>query len=129
MSVFGLHHINRHSVVPLERTDEQYARTVYPGELVWHTPPVTGGKLACRLISIDLERKDCELEVTATGSNLYKRGERLTHIPFTRVFKRNLSSKYWPRPRFSLQWVDYPTAKERNGEQWPRLVALIKSQG
>ena len=96
MSAISKHHKNRPTVSPVKLTTEQIARTVYPQQLVWFTPPVTGGKVACRLISIDLEEKTCELEVTATGSNLYRRGSREFHVPFTRVFGRNS----WNTPRF-----------------------------
>ena len=128
MSVFGQHHINRHSVEPLERTADEYRRTVYPGELVWMITPVRGGKVACRLISIDLENKTCELEITATKDSVYPKGSREFHVPFTRVFKRTVTKYDWFKPRFSIQWVDYPTAKERAGEQWQRLVKLVKDQ-
>ena len=101
------------------------AKTVYPGELVWHTPMVTGGKLACRLISVNLETKECELDVTATGSTYYKRGERLTGIKMHYVFKRTR----WDHPRFSLRWLDYPTAKERASSEFVRLTALVNKQG
>lgn len=128
MSVFGLHHIDRHSVVPLERTADEYNRTVYEGELVWFTPPVTGGKVAAKLISINLETKECEIEITATRNSIWKRGTREFHIPFTRVFSRNVTKHNWFKSRFSKRWVDYPTAKERNGAEWARLVELIKNQ-
>lgn len=128
MSVFGLHHIDRHSVVPLERSSDEYKRTVYEGELVWFTPPVTGGKVAARLISINLETKECEIEITARTNAVYPRGSREFHIPFTRVFSRSVTKHNWFKPRFSKRWVDYPTAKERNGVEWQRLVELIKNQ-
>lgn len=129
MSVFADSMKHRPTVEAVELDTQAIARTVYPGTLVWYTPPVTGGKVAARLIHIDLENKDLELEITATGSNIYRRGERVFHVPYTRVFKRNLSSHYWPRPRFSLQWLDFPTAKERAGDNWKKLSALVRAQG
>ena len=107
---------------------DDYRRTVYPGQLVWFVPPVTGGKVACRLIHIDLEKKECELEITATKNRLYRRGSREFHVPFTRVFSRTVTKNHWFTPRFSLQWLDYPTAKERAGEQWQRLSKLVAEQ-
>lgn len=128
MSVFAQHMITRHSVTPVPLTAEQYARTVYPGQLVWYVPGVTGGKVAARLISIDLDRGDVELEVTATKSRYYRRGERVFHVPYTHVFGRNVTRHHWATPRFSLQWLDYPTAKERAGEEWQRLSVLVAAQ-
>lgn len=128
MSVFGMHHIDRHSVVPLERTADEYSRTVYEGDLVWFTPPVTGGKVAARLIHINFEEKTVEIEITATGNRVWLRGTREFHIPFTRVYSRNVTKNLWFKSRFSKRWVDYPTAKERNGAEWQRLVELIKNQ-
>lgn len=113
---------------PVPLSADEYKRTVYPGALVWFTPPVTGGKVAARLISIDLEQKTCEIEITATRNSIWIRGSREFHIPFTRVFSRNVTKAYWFKPRFSLQWLDYPSAKERAGAQWQKLSALVREQ-
>jgi hypothetical protein len=122
MSVFAAHHKNRPTVVSqIDAMDA--AKTVYAGELVWYKLNSTE-VLAVRLISINLEESRVELEVTATGSNLYRRGERLFGIPFTRVVKRTR----WDTPRFSLRWIDYPTAKERASSEFVRLTALVNRQ-
>lgn len=123
MSVFAEHHKNRPTVVSqIDAMDA--AKTVYAGELVWYLPKPSGGKLATRLISINLDESTVELEVTATGNRLYRRGERLTGVPFTRVVKRTR----WDTPRFSLRWLDYPTAKERASSEFVRLTALVNRQ-
>jgi hypothetical protein len=128
MSVFGKSRMNMGTVVPFV-TPEDSARTVYAGQLVWFVPRVTGGKVAARVISIDIESKTVELEITATKRYGYPRGSREFHVPFTSVFKRSTVSKhYWPTPRFSFYWVDYPTAKERAGEEWQRVSKLVSDQ-
>lgn len=103
-------------------------RTVYAGQLVWYVPRVTGGKVAARLIHVDIEKKTLELEVTATKNSLYRKGERLFGIPFTSVFSRTATKNLWVTPRFSFYWVDYPSAKERAGEEWKRISELVKNQ-
>lgn len=128
MSVFAAHHINRHSVEPVTLSADEYRRTVYPGQLVWFTPRVTGGKVAARLISINLETKECEIEITATGNSTYRRGTREFHVPFSCVYSRNVTKAHWFKSRFSLQWLDYPTAKERAGAEWQKLSKLVASQ-
>lgn len=103
-------------------------RTIYSGQLVWFVPRVTGGKVAARLISINIEEKTVELEITATGSNLYRKGSREFHIPFSQVFSRTVTKRLWFKPRFSFYWVDYPTAKEKAGAEWLRISQLVKDQ-
>ena len=102
----------------------EFAKTVYEGELVWYTPRVTGGKVACRLREINLDERTCKLEVTATGATYYPRGMVLYDVPFTNVFKRTR----WDHPRFSLRWLDYPSAKERASSEFVRLTALVNKQ-
>jgi hypothetical protein len=127
MSVFGKSRKNMGTVVPFV-TDEESAKTVYGGQLVWYVPPVTGGKIAARLISIDIEEKTVELEITATKRYGYPRGSREFHVPFTRVFSRTVTKALWTTPRFSFYWVDYPTAKERAGAEWTRISELVANQ-
>lgn len=99
------------------------AKTVYPGELVWYKLNSTE-VLAVRLRDIHLESQTCVLEVTATKSDMYDRGDLIGDVPFTEVVKRTR----WDHPRFSLRWLDYPTAKERAGSEFVRLTALVNRQ-
>lgn len=103
-------------------------RTVYAGQLVWFVPPVTGGKVAARLISINIEAKTLEIEITATRNNMYRKGERVFGLPFTRVFSRSVTKAHWFKPRFSFYWVDIPTAREKAGEEWQRISKLVANQ-
>lgn len=127
MSAIGRSRKKMGTVVPFV-TWEEATKSVYAGQLVWFVPGVTGGKVAARLISIDIEEKTVELEITATRNNLYRRGSREFHVPFTRVFSRTVTKAYWFTPRFSFYWVDYPTAKEKAGAEWSRISKLVKEQ-
>ena len=99
------------------------AKTVYPGELVYYKLNSTE-VLTVRLRDIHLESQTCTLEVTATKSVWYSRGELIRDVPFTEVVKRTR----WDHPRFSLQWLDYPTAKERASSEFVRLTGLVNKQ-
>ena len=99
------------------------AKTVYPGELVYYKLNSTEA-MAVRLRDIHLESQTCTLEVTATKSLHYNRGEMIRAVPFTEVVKRTR----WDHPRFSLRWLDYPTAKERASSEFVRLTALVNRQ-
>lgn len=109
---------------PFEFGPMEAAKTIYSGDLVWFVPRVTGGKVAARVLDINLEAKSCKLEITATRNSRYARGSLEYDVPFTSVFRRGR----WDTPRFSLRWLDYPSAKERAGGQWQRLTALVNSQ-
>jgi hypothetical protein len=109
---------------PFEFGPMEAAKTVYAGNLVWFTPRVTGGKVAARVLDINLEAKTCKLEITATGSKYYARGTVEYAVPFSCIFKRGR----WDTPRFSLRWLDYPSARERAGSEFVRLTALVNGQ-
>lgn len=99
------------------------AKTVYPGELVYYM--LTPNKaLAVRLRDVNLESQTCTLETTATKDKAFPRGTMFRDIPFSMVCKRTR----WDHPRFSLRWLDYPSAKERAGSEFVRLTALINRQ-
>ena len=108
----------------VSRIDAMYAaKTVYPGELVYYKLNSTE-VLAVRLRDIHLESQTCVLEVTATKSVWYSRGEMIRDVPFREVVKRTR----WDHPRFSIRWLDYPSAKERAGSEFVRLTALVNRQ-
>ena len=99
------------------------AKTVYPGELVTYmlTPNKT---LAVRLTAINFESHAVTLEVTATKNKRFPRGTVIRDVPMQYVVKRSR----WDHPRFSLRWLDYPSAKERASSEFVRLTALVNKQ-
>lgn len=99
------------------------AKTVYVGELVFYKLN-SMQVLTVRLRDVHLESQTCTLEVTATKSVHYNRGEMIRDVPFSEVVKRSR----WDHPRFSLRWLDYPTARERASSEFVRLTALVNKQ-
>lgn len=100
-------------------TPENYGATLYENSKCHYHPPVTGGYIAARVVTLDLESKTATLQITSTRPpSGYTRGELIRDVPFNDVACREAVrvSRQRPgylyelyRPRFSARWIDYLT--------------------